>query len=77
MNLLQMNTYIADLGDKKKHGDAAVAASTLQSLQSICSSILNFVENRDKNIPNPYQMKKGERKTDILLRMGSVLNLKR
>ncbi len=75
VNLLQMNTYIADLGDRKKHGDEAVAASTLQSLQSISTSILNYITNRDKNIPNPYQMKKDERNPYQLLTSEEIRKL--
>lgn len=51
VNMTRINTYLADLADREKHGEAAIGGTTIESLQSLAGSVLSFVAKRGSNVP--------------------------
>lgn len=72
VNQVQLGTYIADLGDKNKHGKNAVAASTLQALKSLTDNIFKFVQNRDTEIPDLSAIKNTTKDSYLPLAPGEI-----
>lgn len=72
VNQVQLGTYIADLGDKKKHGENAVAGSTLQALKSLTDNIFKFVQNRDTEIPDLSAIKNPTKDSYLPLSPGEI-----
>ena len=72
VNQVQLGTYIADLGDKKKRGKNAVAASTLQALKSLTDNIFKFVQNRDTEIPDLSAIKNPTKDSYLPLAPGEI-----
>ena len=47
----RVSVFVAGLADKEKHGDDAVAGTTLENIQGIANSVVNFIVNRGKDYP--------------------------
>ena len=47
VNMVQLNAYINELADREKLGDSAITGSTIESLQSVCSSVIIFANKAE------------------------------
>ena len=61
VSMVQINTYLTELADNKKHGKSAVRGTTVENLRSLVGNVFAFVAKKERgilDIENPVKVEK-------------------